>query len=235
MEFLMDEFQCKIIKPVGSIKKLVVFLHGYTSDVADVLPYAKILHKHLKDALIVIPEADMDSEKKTGKKQWYALLDVDPDKKRRQPETSVDEIIAIYNKTGLRISAMAKRVNRFITKLQKDYNISNKNTFVMGFSQGAMLALYTGLSRRYKLGGVFPFAGIVCGKDLLVTEHSSYPKVYLFHGKDDLSVQYKTLEFTKKWLKQQGVEWEAFEYDGLDHHLIEDEMVDAARIINKLD
>ena len=163
----------------------------------------------------------------------YALTDVDPERKRRKPETPTDEIVAIYNKTGQRVSKAAKEINRFITALQKQYSISNKNSYIMGFSQGAMLAIFTGLTRRYKLGGVFPFAGIVCGKDELEKEISSRPDVYLFHGTDDLFVQYKTLAFTKEWLETHGVSWEAVEYHGIEHRLIEDEMEDAAEIINR--
>ena len=229
----MCEFQYQKIETDGDISKLVIFLHGYTSNAEDVLPYAKILAEHVKNTLIVIPEADMVSERHADKKQWYGLVDIDPERKRRNPATPTYEIIDIYNQTGKRISAVAKRMNRFISSLQKEYKISNKNTYIMGFSQGAMLAIYTGLTRRYELGGILPFAGIVCGKDLLEREQLSHPEVYLFHGTDDLSVQYKTLEFTKDWLEQHDIAWEAIEYDGVPHKLTEDEMLDAAEIINR--
>lgn len=229
----MSEFQYQAIATDKKISQLVFFLHGYTSDAGDVVPYAQTLSHYLKNALIIIPEADMVSERRPDKKQWYALYDLDPDKRRRKPETSTDEIIEIYNKTGKRISAVAKRLNRFISALQKEYHIRNKNTFIMGFSQGAMLAIYAGLTRRYNLGGIFPFSGIVCGKDLLEKEMISRPEVYLFHGTKDLSVQYKTLEFTKDWLEQHDISWFAIEYDGIEHKLTEDEMKDAAEIINR--
>lgn len=229
----METFNYKKIKTAGSVSKLVIFLHGYTSNIDDVYPYAEMLAGYLRNVLIVIPESDMESERREGKKQWYALQDLDPDKKRRKPETSTDEIIEIYNKTGERISAVAKRINRFISLLQKEYHVSNKNTYIMGFSQGAMLAIYAGLTRRYKLGGIFPFAGIVCGKDLLEQEIVSHPEVYLFHGMQDLSVQYKTLDFTKEWLIKHNISWEALEYEGIEHKLTKAEMQDAAEIINR--
>lgn len=214
-----------------NVSRLIVFLHGYNSTIADVEPYAVMLAEKLAGALIVVPEAREVCERNPLKKQWYALTDVDPERRRRKPETSTDEIVAIYNRTGQRISKAAKEINRFITALQKQYGIANKNTYVMGFSQGAMLAIFAGLTRRYKLGGVFPFAGIVCGKDTLEKELTSKPDVYLFHGTGDLSVQYKTLDFTKEWLETHGISWEAVEYDGIEHKLIEDEMEDAAEII----
>lgn len=227
----MADFVYKAFGQMENASKLVVFLHGYNSYIADVEPYALMLAEKLSDTVIIVPEADMPCERNPLKKQWYALTDVDPDRRRRKPETPTDEIVAIYNKTGKRISKTAKEINRFITQMQKQFHITNKNTFVMGFSQGAMLAIFAGLTRRYKLGGVFPFAGIVCGKDTLEKELVSRPDVYLFHGTSDLSVQYKTLAFTKEWLEEHDINWEAVEYHGIEHRLIEDEMEDAAEII----
>lgn len=227
----MGELAYKNFGTTKNVSKLVIFLHGYNSNIGDVEPYAEMLAQKLADTLIVVPEADTPCERNPQKKQWYALTDVDPERRRRKPETSTDEIVAIYNRTGQRISNAAKEINRFITTLQKQYKIANKNTYIMGFSQGAMLAIFAGLTRRYKLGGIFPFAGIVCGKDVLEKELSSRPDVYLFHGTSDLSVQYKTLDFTKEWLESHGICWEAVEYDGIEHRLIEDEMEDAAEII----
>ncbi len=229
----MDKLVYKTFGTTRNVSKLIIFLHGYNSNIADVEPYAEMLAQKIPDSLIIVPEAPEASERNPLKKQWYALTDVDPERRRRKPETSTDEIVAIYNRTGQRISKAAKEINRFITALQKQYSAANKNTYIMGFSQGAMLAIFTGLTRRYKLGGVFPFAGIVCGKDTLEKELSSKPDVYLFHGTSDLSVQYKTLDFTKEWLETHGINWEAVEYDGIEHRLIEDEMEDAAEIIRR--
>ncbi|MBR5154337.1 MAG: dienelactone hydrolase family protein [Alphaproteobacteria bacterium] len=224
----MNDFLYQSVLIGNKAQRLIVFLHGYNSCIEDLLPSIGILEKELNNTLIIIPSADMTCERNPNKKQWYALNDVDPERKRRNPITSIDEIIDIYNKTGNRISNVSKRLNSFISGLQKQYKITNKNTYIMGFSQGAMLALYTGLTRRYEVGGVFSFAGIICGKDMLEKEISSTPKVYLFHGTSDLSVQYKTLEYTKDWLSSHDIDWESIEYDGIEHRLIDDEMFDTA-------
>ena len=229
----MSVYKYKAFKSGSKVSRLIIFLHGYNSCIEDVEPFAEMLLQHLDNTLVVMPEADTQSERNPLKKQWYALVDVDPDRKRRKPETPTDEIVEIYNRTGPRISETAKKMNAFISSLQKELKIKNKDTYVMGFSQGAMLAMYVGLTRKYDLGGVFPFAGIVCGKDMLEKELASRPGVYLFHGTSDLSVQYKTLDFTKEWLDRHDIDWEAIEYDGIEHRLIEDEMKDAAEIINR--
>lgn len=214
-------------------KKLIVFLHGYNSCIEDLLPSVEGLRKRLSDAIIITPLANLVCERNPTKKQWYGLSDIDPLKKRRNIETTVSDIVDIYNKTGERISLVSKEINSFISQIQKEYNIKNKDTYILGFSQGAMLAIYSGLSRRYQVGGVFSLAGIISGKDKLKQELRSKPDVYLFHGTSDISVQYKTLEFTKDWLDKNNIYWEAFEYEGIEHKLIDEEMSDIVEIINK--
>ena len=229
----MSNFEFQSFVTGNKINKLIIFLHGYTSCIEDLLPSIEILKKHIDDAIIVAPLANMTSERNPLKKQWYALNDIDPDRMRRKSETNINDIINIYNKTGTRISCVSKEINDFISQLQKQYNVSNENTYIMGFSQGAMLAIYSGLTRKQKVGGIFSFSGIICGKDNLEKELTSKPNVYLFHGTSDIFVQYKTLEYTKKWLDDNGVSWEAIEYDNIPHELIYDEMIDAVDIINR--
>ena len=213
--------------------KLIVFLHGYNSYIKDIVPFANIFANSMKDTLVIVPDAHLQSEKNPLKKQWYALVDLDPELIRRNPDSSIEQIVDIYNKTGDRISGVAKKVNSFISNIQKKYAIANKDTYLMGFSQGAMLAIYTGLTRRFKLGGVFSLAGIICGKDMLEKELLSKPNVYLFHGSSDKCVQYKTLDFTKSWLDKHDIFWEAIEYDGIEHKVIEEEIFDSIEIINR--
>ena len=46
-------------------------------------------------------------------------------------------------------------------EMQKKYKISVHKTFIIGFSQGAMLALYSALSNKNVLGGVFSLSGLI--------------------------------------------------------------------------
>ena len=229
----MSIFSYKSYSNSNKPKKLVFFLHGYNSCIEDLEPSIDILKQHVKDCLFIVPSSSMVCERNNLKKQWFALTDIDPERKRRKIETPTDEIIEMYNKTSSRISKVAKDVNLLISEIQKEYNISDKNTYVMGFSQGAMLAIYVSLTRDNEIAGAFSFAGTICGKDSLEKEIKSYPNVYLFHGTSDLFVQYKTLEYTKNWLDKHDISWEAIEYDDIEHYLIDDEMYDAIEIIKR--
>ena len=52
-------------------------------------------------------------------------------------------------------------MNSFIDEQQKLWNISDENTYIMGFSQGAMISIYTSLTRKTKLAGCIAVAGIM--------------------------------------------------------------------------
>lgn len=116
----MSVYKYKAFKSGSKVSRLIIFLHGYNSCIEDVEPFAEMLLQHLDNTLVVMPEADTQSERNPLKKQWYALVDVDPDRKRRKPETPTDEIVEIYNRTGPRISETAKKMNAFISSLQKE-------------------------------------------------------------------------------------------------------------------
>jgi hypothetical protein len=73
-------------------------LHGYNSCIDDLLPSIKVLENNLSDTIIVAPSSELTCERNPLKKQWYALTDIDPDRRRRNPITTTKEIIDIYNK-----------------------------------------------------------------------------------------------------------------------------------------
>ena len=54
----------------------------------------------------------------------------------------------------------------------------------------------------------------------------------MFHGKDDVTVQYKTLNFSLDWLKKHNINVKAFRIDDLPHIINPSEIVQIANIIN---
>ena len=163
---------------------------------------------------------------------WYNVSEFDTEHKRHNPQTPIEEIVKIYNAAGEQLSQEAMRINRFINEIGQQYHVSDQNTYISGFSQGAMLALYTALSRGTSLGGCFVISGIVAGKDNLEQELKSKPLIHWFHGKLDDVVQYKTLDFSLNWLKQHDITAEPHIYDDLAHKIDTRELETIAQIIN---
>ena len=213
--------------------KLVIFLHGYNGTIATHQYALDWLAKYLRNAVLIVPHAPQISDKNPERRQWFGMLKYDPDDIRSQPQTSIDDILAIYNRASAEIDSCARQINLFIDEMQQKFNIDNAQTFLCGFSQGAMLTLYTALSRHSKLGGAFVLSGLVAGADLLQTKIKTRPPFYLFHGEDDLRVQYKTFPTTQEWLRQNNISFKTRTYTGLAHRMNEEEVRAVADIINQ--
>lgn len=213
--------------------KLVIFLHGYNGTVATHQYAIDWLKQYLKNAVLIIPHAPQISDKNPERRQWFGMLKYDPENIRSDPQTEIADIFKIYNNAKAEIDVCAAQINQFINAMQQKYNIDDKNTFLCGFSQGAMLTLYTALSRQTNLGGAFILSGLVAGAELLQTRILSRPPLYLFHGQNDLKVQYKTLPATLAWLEQKNISANVKTYDDLDHRINEDEIIQITTIINK--
>lgn len=228
----MSHYANKCFINSKSPQKLVVFLHGYNGSVEDATPIIDMLLPRLKSAAIVAPESMFDCEKNSAKKQWYSLAEFDKDEQRRSPELSAEEIMEIYNRYGDSLHSCAKQINAFIDREQDQYNITDENTFIMGFSQGAQLAIYAALSRKGKVGACISLSGVVAGKDKLAEDIISRPKVYMMHGTADISVQYQTLDSSLKWLHEHGIEVKDFRYKKLGHEMTDTEMREVAKVVN---
>lgn len=213
--------------------KLFVFLHGYNGNLQDIEYAINFFREKMPDVMIAAPEAENSCEKNPQKRQWYSLWEHDPRDERRNPEVPLDRLTEIYSRFGESLRRNAAEINKLIDALQQETGIDNLHTFIGGFSQGAMLACYTALTRKEFDGKCLMFSGVVAGAPLLAADQQSFPDIYLFHGKDDVSVNYKTLDFSLEWLRNHGLHPEERRYDGLAHRMREDELEDAVKVMLK--
>ena len=213
--------------------KLVIFLHGYNGTIADHQYAIDLLREKLKDAIIIVPQAPQISDKNPQKNQWFGMLKYDSDGKRTKPETSIADIFAIYNSAADDVQNCAAFINDFIDEMQKKFSCNNNQTYLIGFSQGAMLTVYTALSRLKPLAGAFSLSGLVAGADLLAENIKSQPPLDLFHGQDDMKVQYKTLAESVNWLEKHDIHPVVKSYPDLAHKICEAEIEEIAQVINR--
>ncbi len=229
---MVSLFDNKYYKAAEKPEKLVIFIHGYNGT-PEAIDYAvQMLRAKLDNAVIVVPRAPFKCEKDGDNLQWLSFYKVDPEVRFRNPAASVAEIFDIFNRLGEDFAAVAKQMNEFIDEQQKLWQIDDAHTYIMGFSQGAMISIFTALTRRHRLAGCVAVAGIVAGRDLLEKSIASRPSFLLLHGRDDATVQYKTLPTTLKWFEQQKLDFKVLEFDNLAHRMNEAEMQAAADFIN---
>ena len=213
-------------------ENLVIFLHGYNGTIATHQYAIDWLVNDLQDAVLIAPHAPEISDKNPERFQWFGMLKYDANNSRAQPETSTEEIFEIYNRTANDMDRCAYEINAFIDDMQKIYQVDDKHTFLCGFSQGAMLTIYTSLTRPNELGGAFVLSGLVAGADSLSSKIRSRPQTYMFHGRKDWRVQFKTLKYSQRWLNERDIPLQVQVYDDLEHKMNEEEMAFVADKIN---
>ena len=127
----------------GAPKQAVVLLHGYGSDGNDLIGLAPHWQGLLPDAVFISPNAPEPCRQLAFGFQWF--------------DVSMDGDRLASRQTGV-VEARPVLVE-FLEDLWRQSGIGPENTILVGFSQGAMMALHTGLSLEKPLMGIIAFSG----------------------------------------------------------------------------
>lgn len=182
-------------------KQLIILLHGYGADGNGLIDLAKIWQTDLVDAAFISPHGPQSCELSAFGRQWFSLEQHDPDLLRRDPQRIAEayEIIA----PGAREAQSV--LEEFIQQEREALSLSWKDIALVGFSQGTMMSLFTGLRQQIAPAGILGYSGALVGADTLPAEITSYPPVMLVHGEEDDVLPYPTLALTELGLKKAGV------------------------------
>ncbi len=150
----------------AAVKQLVVLCHGLGADGHDLIDLAPSWSHALPDALFVSVDAPFAHESGFGR-QWWSVADRSP---------------AVVE-AGVR--GAAEYLNRFIDAELARLSLPAEMYALMGFSQGAMTALFTGLRRTSGPRAILAFSGALIGAEMLITELANRAPVLLVHGEAD--------------------------------------------------
>lgn len=175
----------------GTTRSIVVFLHGYGANGADLLGIADVLGEHLPDTLFVAPDAPETIPMMPTGLQWFPIPWIDG--------SSEEE-----SERGL--LAAANDLNAFLDALMVDEDVLPEQVVLFGFSQGTMMALHVAPRREDPVAGVVAFSGRLLRPELLEDEAISKPPVILIHGDADDVVPPQSLPQAAEAL--QGAGWQ---------------------------
>jgi phospholipase/carboxylesterase len=184
-------------------KNLVIFLHGWGSSGDNSVHLIRVMSKFLPDSHFIAPNAPFLREIGDGY-QWFSLED-------RSEE-------ALYN--GVKNAASI--VNKFIDKKLKELNLKDTQLSLVGFSQGAMLAIHTALTRLQSCASVVAYSGRFLSPSRVASEMKSKPSMFVIHGDADDVVPFSSLDLAVRALKENGVNVEGYPIYSLGH-VINDE------------
>ena len=177
---------------------LVVLCHGLGADAYDLLDLAPAWGDAAPDALFASVNAPDEHYSGFGR-QWWAVSD-------RRPEVM---------KEGVRRAAGF--LDAFIDAELGRLGLPPDACALMGFSQGAMTVLFTGLRRATAPRAILAFSGALLAPDSLAAELTHRPPVLLVHGEADDVVPAQRSHDAEAALRAAGVPVEATYVPRLGH------------------
>ena len=191
----------------GTARQMVIFLHGYGADGADLLGLAEPLAPHMPDTVFIAPDAPEQSAANPMGYQWFPIPWLDG---------SSEEAAA---------AGMAQSVsdlNAFLDQMLENERLGADRLILFGFSQGTMMALHVAPRRAESVAGVVGFSGRLLEPELLADEVVSRPPVLLVHGDQDDMVPPASLPAAAEALQGAGFEVFAHVMKGTGHGIAPD-------------
>ena len=173
----------------GETRSVVIFLHGYGANGADLLSLAGPLGPHMPDTMFIAPDAPAACAGAPMGYQWFPIPWIDG--------SSEEEAAA-----GLRRAA--DDLNAFLDGLIVDEDLEPEQMVLFGFSQGTMMSLHVAPRREDPVAGIAAFSGRLLEPELLADEALSRPPVLLLHGDMDDVVPPQSLPQAAEGLEKAG-------------------------------
>ncbi|OEY87158.1 phospholipase [Wolbachia pipientis] len=187
----------------GDRKNVIVCLHGWGASGDSFIHVAKIMSKFLPYSHFIAPNAPF-VRKTGGGYQWFGL------------ENRAEEIL--YN--GVKHAASI--VNCFIDKKLKEMGLNDTQLSLIGFSQGAMLAIHASLTRVQPCSSVVAYSGRFIAPSQVTMDIKSTPEMCIIHGDADDVVPFSCFDLSVQTLKKHGVNIEAHAIHALGHIINDD-------------
>ncbi|MBL8676106.1 MAG: dienelactone hydrolase family protein [Alphaproteobacteria bacterium] len=180
----------------GKPDSIVVLIHGYGSDGEDLLSLGKSWASLLPNTLFVAPHGPVACEMNPSGNQWFGLKDWEP--------------LRILKE----IQALTPAFNRYLDGLLKTHNLPPNKLALVGFSQGAMLALHVSLHRPQS-AGVVAYSGAFLNDPMELKV--ALPPVLLIHGTEDQVLPASASQVAEEILKALDVPVTLSLLSGLGH------------------
>ncbi|MGQ0528150.1 MAG: alpha/beta hydrolase [Alphaproteobacteria bacterium] len=199
----------------GKPRQMVMLLHGYGSDGADLIGLAPMWARDLPDAVFISPDAPFPCEMGFGH-QWFTLQDRDPVKMLKGVQGTMPIL------------------KTFIEVQLKKYDLTLDRLALAGFSQGTMMSLYTGPRLGAPIAGILGYSGaLVWEPDVQATALNKVP-VHLIHGDADEVVPAMAYHHAHKTLDAHGFAITGGITPGLTHSIDPQGLQDGADFLKSI-
>lgn len=175
----------------GKATSLVVFVHGYGADGADLLGLADPLAPHLPNTAFLSPDAPSPCAGNPFGRQWFPIP-------RFDGSSEVD--------AAVEMNRAADDLNAFLDHHLADLGLTPAALALVGFSQGAMMSLHVAPRRPVAMAGVVAISGKLMRPQVLAQELKVRPPVLIMHGDRDDVVPFGEMQVAGNALVAAGFE-----------------------------
>ena len=178
----------------GRTGSLVILLHGYGADGNDLFGLVPHLAPHLPDTVFRAPNAPERCRVNPMGYQWFPIPWLDG-------STEVE--------MGLGFARAADLLDRYLTEAMTEEGVGPRETALVGFSQGTMMALHVAPRRPEPVACIVGFSGRLADPTRVTREAVSKPPVLMIHGDMDEMIPVEAMHEAVRALAEAGftVEW----------------------------
>ena len=151
----------------GRAEQLMLLLHGWGAQAADMAPLARQLRLAFPQAALLAPQGFEPAAAAGPGRQWFSLDGITEDKH------------------PARVDAVLPRLSAWVKAAQAATGLGPAATALVGFSQGATLALALSQAEDGLAGRVLSFAGRYVRLPTVAPQHTT---LHFFHGAADAVV-----------------------------------------------
>ena len=200
MTFCLDSI---IIKPEEGveIKHAIILLHGYGGDGKDISMLTLNWKRHMPNTVFICPNGHETCPINPSGFQWFDLTKDDTD-------YILDQSIKAEEKIKL-----------FINEIKQEFNLTNNQICLSGFSQGCMMSLNVGLTSEEKFSCIVGFSGKIIDQNNLKSRIKNFTNTLLIHGDADQVVPSTYLLEAKDFLIRNNIGVETLLIKNCDHHI----------------
>jgi phospholipase/carboxylesterase len=210
----------------GSIKRIVIFLHGYGASGSNLIDIADEWKHALSDTLFVAPNAPERCDVSPSGYQWFGLADFNP-----------------FN-IAQGLDRTTPKLHAYITHLMQTHKVAAKDIALVGFSQGTILSLNM-LFSDITLGCIVGYSGAFyppinieqinksLSNNSVQSPISTHSAVLLVHGTHDTVVPYAAMHQAQMALSAYKIKIETHTCHGLEHSIDHEGLKEGIKFLTK--
>lgn len=204
-----------LLNPSAPIRRALIWCHGLGADGHDFVPLAQALNLPPTHATrFIFPHAPMMPVTLNGgyvMRAWFDIFDV--------------RIDATIDESGINHSKA--RIHELIQN-ELAQGLTSQQIYLGGFSQGAVMALTTGLTYPERLGGLIALSGFLPHPETILAQPNhanAHTPIFMAHGREDEIVPYALGKASRVALTQAGYRLTWHDYE-MGHHVCPEEVND---------